>query len=137
MRTRPGYPPRSPRLRDSAPLAAGVEDLPSVRLALANLERERAALEQELEGTTQRRGVGAQGREELISTLLDKLGRVREVLGNGSAEEQKALVRMFIEGIRIDKAKRHAVLRWYRLPHDQVSVKLVAVGGIEPPTRGL
>ena len=118
-------------------LAAGAEDLPSVRPALANLERERAALERELEGTTQRPGVGARGREELTSTLLDKLGRVREVLASGPAEEQKAVVRTFLEGISIDKANRRAVLRWYRLPQDRVSVKLVAVGGIEPPTRGL
>jgi hypothetical protein len=56
----------------------------------------------------------------------------------GSAEERKAVVRTFLNGIRIDKEKRQAILRWYRLPQPRdASVKLVAVGGIEPPTRGL
>ena len=47
------------------------------------------------------------GREDLIAALRENLSHVRDVLAVGSAEEQTA------------------------------SVKLVAVGGIEPPTRGL
>jgi hypothetical protein len=118
-------------------LAAGAEDLPSLRAALVGLERERAALERELETATHRHVSGDKAREELVSELLDKLSRVREVLAGGPAEERKAVVRTFLEGIRVDKARNPAVLRWYRVPHDAVSVKLVAVGGIEPPTRGL
>ena len=75
-------------------------------------------------------------REQAITDLLESLGNVRQVLESGSAEERKAVVRAFLDGIRIDKNKRQATLRWYRLPRD-ASVKLVAVGGIEPPTRGL
>ena len=57
---------------------------------------------------------------------LASLGNVRQVFEAGSAEERKAVVQTY----------RRAILRWYRLPRD-VSVELVAVGGIEPPTRGL
>jgi hypothetical protein len=50
---------------------------------------------------------------------------------------QVTVVRTLLHGISIDKANHRAVFRWYRLPDDPLSVKLVAVGGIEPPTRGL
>jgi len=61
----------------------------------------------------------------------------RAVLESGDVEGQKAIVRSFLQGVRIDKARRRVVLRWYRLPQADSFVKLVAVGGIEPPTRGL
>jgi hypothetical protein len=80
---------------------------------------------------------GEQEREQLIAALMAKLGHLRDLLATGPAEERKAVVRTFLQGISIDKAKSLAVLRWYRLPQEGVSVKLVAVGGIEPPTRGL
>ena len=68
---------------------------------------------------------------------MAKLGHLHDLLAKGPAEERKAVVRTFLQGVSIDKAKSRAVLRWYRLPQGSLSVKLVAVGGIEPPTRGL
>jgi hypothetical protein len=64
---------------------------------------------------------------------------VRHVFEAGSAEERRAVVRTFLNGILIDKKKRQAILRSHRLPRD-ASVKLVAVGGIgvdrSPTTEG-
>ena len=91
-----------------AALAAGSDDLPSVRSALAGLEREREGLEHQIAHANERMSVRENGREDLIAALRENLSHVRDVLAVGSAEEQKAS-----------------------------SVKLVAVGGIEPPTRGL
>lgn len=69
--------------------------------------------------------------------VLERLGKVRDILSTGSPEERKEIVRSFLSGIRIEAAAGHAILRSYRLPQPGESVKLVAVGGIEPPTRGL
>ena len=100
------------------------------------LERERERLEKDLARANERARPQTDRREPVIAELLDSLRDVRRMLEAGSAEERKAVVRSFLHGIRIDKEKRQATLRWYRLPRD-ASVKLVAVGGIEPPTRGL
>ena len=116
-------------------LAAGSDDLPSVRAALVGLERER--LETDLARAQERACPREDRREQVIADLVESLGNVRHVLEAGSAEERKAVVRTFLDGIRIDKEKRQAILRWYRLPRDASAVKLVAVGGIEldrPPT---
>ena len=106
-----------------------------MRAALAQLERDRARLERDL-AEARRRAAGNDPRADVVTTMLESLGNVRDVLATGSPEERKSVVRTFLQSIRIDAAKRQAVLRWYRVPTD-VSVKLVAVGGIEPPTRGL
>ena len=66
----------------------------------------------------------------------ESLSDMRQVLGAGGTEERKAIVKAFLDGIRIEASAGRAMLRWYRLPQT-VRVKLVAVGGIEPPTRGL
>ena len=107
-----------------------------MRSALVELERERERLEKDLTRATERAQPQVDRREQLIAELLESLANVRHALEAGSAAERKAVVRSFLHGIRINKEKNQAVLRWYRLPR-QVSVKLVAVGGIEPPTRGL
>ncbi len=117
-------------------LAAGSDDLPSVRSALVELERERERLEKDLARAATRARPQVDRREQLIAEILESLANVRHVLEAGPAEERKAVVRSFLHGIRINKEKGQAVLSWYRMPR-QVSVKLVAVGGIEPPTRGL
>jgi hypothetical protein len=136
--SRRGWRRRADGSNDSSPpWPPGTEDLPSIRTALASLERERAALERELARSSDRLKFGTQEREQLVATLMAKLGHLRDLLATGPAEGRKAVVRTFLQGISIDKAKSRAVLRWYRLPQDGVSVKLVAVGGIEPPTRGL
>lgn len=116
-------------------LAAGTDDLPSVRTELAALERERERLEQELRASTARASAAAD-REGLVTELIASLANVRDVLDAGEPEERKAVVRSFLAGIEIDRAAGRAVLRWYRLPQT-AWVKMVAVGGIEPPTRGL
>jgi hypothetical protein len=59
------------------------------------------------------------------------------VLESGTAEERKAVVRAFLQGIRIEKTTRQAVLRWYRLPRVDLSVKLVELRGLEPLTPRL
>ncbi len=107
---------------------------PADHFPLPDLER----LEQDLARANERARPREDRPEQVIAALLESLGNVHHVLEAGSAEERKAIVRMFLNGIRIDKEKRQAILRWYRLPLPRdASVKLVAVGGIEPPTRGL
>jgi transposase len=112
--------------------------LPSIRAALAALERERVRIaarlaEEASRPTTDRDALVAQ---LLVAQLIGSLSNAREVLDTGEPEERKEVVRSFLAGIRIEHAAGRAVLRWYRPP--QIAwVKLVAVGGIEPPTRGL
>jgi hypothetical protein len=114
-----------------AALAAGPEDLPSVRATLAVLEGERVQLERGVREAATRPVT-----DTLAAELIASLANVREVLDAGDPQERKAVVRSFLAGIRVDRAAGRAVLRWYRLP--QVAwVQMVAVGGIEPPTRGL
>jgi DNA invertase Pin-like site-specific DNA recombinase len=132
------------RLRDTqqrigrlvAALADGTDELPSVRAKLTQLERDRKRIEGDLAAATKRAAAGNDPRAEVVAWMLESLGKVRDVLVTGSPEERKTVVRTFLQGIRIDAAKRQALLRWYRVPSGP-SVKLVAVGGIEPPTRGL
>src|SRR5262249_38812205 len=116
-------------------LATGSDELPSVRAALVELERERARLEEQLaaaRGRTKRSTDGSSVVEQLIAGLSD----ARHVLAAGEPGERKAFVRTFLAGIRIEGAPGRAVLRWFGVPRT-CRVKLVAVGGIEPPTRGL
>src|SRR5712692_5546680 len=117
-------------------LAEGDGDLPSVRVALTGLERQREALDRQLADANESRAPDGQAVEQIVQTLLESLDDMRSVLGNGGPEARKAVVRTFLKGITVDAKKRQAVLRWYRLPQPSF-VKLVAVGGIEPPTRGL
>jgi hypothetical protein len=96
-------------------LADGLNDLPSVRAALSMLERERARIELELAALRQRGPSGPTNRDDVIKTIVQSL----------------------LQRVRIDLAERRAVLRWSHLLRPDSFVKLVAVGGIEPPTRGL
>ncbi len=116
-------------------LAGGADDLPSVRVALVTLERERERLTRQLQETKSRGGRG-EDRDALVAELIDSLGDVRAVLEAGEPEERKAVVRSFLAGARVERDARRIVLRWYTLPRS-AWVKMVAVGGIEPPTRGL
>jgi len=113
-------------------LAAGPERLPSVRAALAGLERERERLERDLAAAQARGAMGGRP-DEIADELVAALGRFREVLSAGEPEEQKAVVRAFLQGIRIEKTTRQAVLRWYRLPRlVDAPVMVVEAVGIEP-----
>ena len=117
-------------------LSAGAEDLRSVREALVGLERERERCERELEAARARTRTA--GPDQVVDELLAGLERVRELLEDAEPEERKAFVRLFVRDITIDKAKRQATLRWYRLPQvDGVSVKLVELRGLEPLTPRL
>ncbi len=115
-------------------LTAGHEPLPAVREALVGLERERERLE--LERKAARSVTDTKARDDILKSFLVRLASVRSVLAAGEPEERKAIVRSFIESIQVEVARGRIVLRWFRLPQDE-SVKLVAAGGLEPPTRGL
>jgi hypothetical protein len=73
---------------------------------------------------------------DVVEHLIAGLSDARRILAAEEPEERKALVGMFLGGIRIESGLGRAVLRWYRVPQSPW-VRLVAVGGIEPPTRGL
>jgi hypothetical protein len=51
-----------------------------------------------------------------VDTIVDALQRFPEVLAAGEPEERKAVVRAFLQEIKIEKTKRQAVLRRHRLP---------------------
>jgi hypothetical protein len=87
--------------------AAGADDLPSVRAALAVLERERGDLERRVREAASR---PVTDRDSLATELIACLANIRQVLEPASRRSAKPST------------------AW---------VKLVAVGGIEPPTRGL
>lgn len=120
-----------PKLVDA--LAAGPEDLRSVRGALVELEREQDRLETAIAGA--RRAAAAASDDatvdRTVGTLLERLHDFRRVLETGEPEERKEIVRCFVEGIRIEKVTRRAHVRWYRLP----SVKFESPSGIEPRPR--
>jgi hypothetical protein len=72
-----------------------------------------------------------------VDTLRDALRRFSEVLAAREPEERKAVVRAFLQEIRIEKTTRQAVLRWLRLPRVDLSIKLVELRGLEPLTPRL
>ncbi len=117
-------------------LAAGADDLPTVKARLVQLERERARLEGEL-GRARAKPHGPRDLDIAVEALVEALGRFREVLDAGEPEERKAVVRAFLQEIRVEKATRQAVLRWYRLPRMDLPVKLVELRGLEPLTPRL
>jgi hypothetical protein len=52
-------------------------------------------------------------------------------LAAGEPEERKAVVRAFLQEIRIEKTTGQAVLRWRRLPRVGEPLKLVELRGLE------
>jgi hypothetical protein len=48
--------------------------------------------------------------------MLEWLNRSRELLEAADVEERRALVRLFMRGIEIQKRVRTALVSWYRLP---------------------
>jgi hypothetical protein len=78
--------------------------LPSVRGRLAELEREAARLQAELE---RNRAVPTRP-GDLSATIQDLIGaleRFPQVLVSGNHEERKAVVRPFLQEIRVEKAR--------------------------------
>jgi hypothetical protein len=119
-------------------LASGADNLLSVRTRLGELERYRGSLEAEL---AQARSVTALRTPNdvkfTVDALIDALRHFPEVLAAGEPEERKAVVRAFLQEIRIEKTTRQAVLRWLRLPRVDESLKLVELRGLEPLTPRL
>jgi DNA invertase Pin-like site-specific DNA recombinase len=119
-------------------LASGIGELPSVSARLVELERERSRLEAEVRAGQARAATATpELRDEIVSRLLDALGRFRDVLAAGEPEERKAVVRVFLAEIRVEKATRQALLRWFRLPRLPESLMLVELRGLEPLTPRL
>jgi hypothetical protein len=109
----------------------------SVRHAVVALERERARLVAQLGQVQAAAPPGCADRlQETVDDLLEALSRFPTVLASGATEQQRAVGRSFLAGIRVNKATRQAMLRWYRLPRG-LSVKLVELRGIEPLTPRL
>ena len=73
----------------------------------------------------------------MIEDLTGALEQFPAMLESGNDEERKAVVRAFLQEIRVEKATRQATLRWYRLPRTSVSLKLVELRGLEPLTPRL
>jgi site-specific DNA recombinase len=119
-------------------LASGTGELPSVRARLLELEHERSRLEAEARAA-QARAIAArpERRYGLVSSLIDALARFRDVVAAGEPEERKAVVRVFLAEIRVEKATRQAILRWFRLPRLLESLMLVELRGLEPLTPRL
>jgi hypothetical protein len=67
-----------------------------------------------------------------VDALIDTLRHFPEVLEAGEVEERKAVVRAFLQVIRIEKTTGQAVYRCDRLPRDDLSIKLVELRGLEP-----
>ena len=119
-------------------LASGADNLLSVRTRLAELELARRSLEAELAQTRHlTAGSTLHDIEATVDALVDALQRFPEVLAAGEPEERKAVVRAFLQEIRIEKTTRQAVLRWHRLPRVGESLKLVELRGLEPLTPRL
>ena len=118
-------------------LAGGSEDLPSVRARLGELERERRSIETEVGQARARAAACPEDLEATIDALIEALDRLPDVLATGEPEERKAVVRVFLQEIRIEKTTRQAILRWHRLPHVTESLKLVELRGLEPLTPRL
>jgi hypothetical protein len=102
-----------------------------------DLERQAQQLERELQAARARASDATPARVDAIAAgLVQELGQAAAVLRGGEPEERKRVVRCFLQGIRIEKATRRAVLRWYRLPQASF-VKLVELRGVEPLTPRL
>lgn len=114
------------------------EDLPSVRQALTALERERIRLEDSIRAHRAATGASDDATlERTVETLLEALHDFRRVLEAGEPEERKEVVRCFVEGIRIEKTTRRAIVRWYRQPPvGSGTVKFEAPWGHHPNSVG-
>ncbi|MFQ5960262.1 MAG: recombinase family protein [Candidatus Methylomirabilales bacterium] len=121
--------------------AGGGEIRPLVA-RIKTLDDQRQQLEQKIE-RARREDTQALGglREDSITEMLGWLDRIEDVLAEGNAEERKLMVRSFLAGIVVEKAKGRIKASWYALPtppgEGGLSVKLVAVAGLEPATKGL
>jgi hypothetical protein len=75
--------------------------------------------------------------QSTVDALIDALRHFPEMLAAGQPEKRKAVVRAFLQEIRIKKTTRQAVLRWLRLSRVDESLKLVELRGLEPLTPRL
>src|SRR5712692_6268590 len=92
-------------------LASGADTLPSVRDRLAELERYRGSMEAELAQAGSQTALRTPSvLQATVDALIDTLRHFPEVLEAGEAEERKAVVRFFLQEIRIEKTTRQAAL---------------------------
>ncbi len=85
-------------------LAAGPDDLLSVRAALVALERERARLSRDLADTRARSGPRP-ATEAAVEATLAAPERLPEILATGDQEDRRRVVRSFLAGVVVDHAK--------------------------------
>jgi hypothetical protein len=74
-------------------VAAGTDDLPSVRAEIVTLERERGHLERTMREVASRPVIDRDG---LVTELIDSLANVREIFDAGEPDDRKAVVRSFL-----------------------------------------
>lgn len=96
-------------------LAGGSEDVPSIRARVVALERDETRLASQL-AEARAHADPEQTLHRAVAAMLEAFGAFRTTLERGEPEARKAVVRAFLEGIRIDKAQRRAMLYWYQLP---------------------
>jgi len=109
-------------------LAAGSDDLPSVRQALVGLERERARLAADL-ATARKRIGGEPATGAIVDAMLAALAQLPDVLAASDAEDRKAVVRAFLAGVQVDHGRGRATLRWYHVPRLEGACGNVGGGG--------
>jgi hypothetical protein len=84
-------------------------------------------------GMRRRRSLGL---APTIDSLLDALGQLPDILATGDPEERKAVVRVFLQEIRIEKTTRQAILSWHRLPRvDESPINGGAEGARTPDPK--
>jgi len=81
--------------------------------------------------------------DSIVDGIVECLQNFQPVFKEGTPEEQKEFIRLFVEGIELDAEKRVAVCRIKKFPAPsdldagKLSFKLVAGAGFEPATFGL
>ena len=79
----------------------------------------------------------------VLDGIMAQMANFQEVLAEGTPEEKKELIRLFVEGIELDVEKRVARCRIKKFPAPKdldagkLSFGLVAGAGFEPATFGL
>jgi hypothetical protein len=78
-----------------------------------------------------------------VDQIVGCLGDFEAVFSEGTPEEQKEFIRLFVEGIELDVERKKAVCRIKKFPAPsgldagKLSFGLVAGAGFEPATFGL
>ncbi len=106
------------------------------------LEGEREALERQLDQLRARKAT-APNVGRVVDEIVAQMQGFQAVFSEGTPEEKKEFIRLFVEGIELDGEKRVAVCRIKKFPAPsdldagKLSFGLVAGAGFEPATFGL